>query len=51
MDFPVEKSVGTEMWSCTISHLPLILRKPLVARTHMSDFCPFLNVPLIRSRA
>lgn len=38
------------MWSWTINHLPLILRKPLVARTHTSDFCPLFSVPLMRSR-
>jgi len=49
--FPVSKSAGTETWSCTMNHLPLIFCRPLVTRSHKSDFWPFFVVPLSRSSA
>jgi hypothetical protein len=37
-------------WSCAMSQLPSIFRKPVVDRTQKPVLVPFFNVPLSRLR-
>ncbi|GEM_PF-6823210 len=46
---PVAKSTGNETCSCTISHLPLILRNTSVTRATSSFFEPSLPVNVVSS--
>src|SRR5580658_4611411 len=45
---PLPKSIGTETWSCAMTQLPSIFRKPAVYRTQGPILSPFSNVPLNR---
>src|SRR5262245_25416499 len=45
---PLSGLKGTELCSCVTIHLPSILQKQTVARSHISSFFPSFLVPLNR---
>jgi len=47
---PLAVSKGSELCPCVTNHLPSTLRKPLVARHHISIFASSLLVPVLPLR-